>query len=113
MTRKQGPGPVLVEKKYMKEARIRNLGSAIFLAAVRDYRSLDEDKHRDAGQFLYPRTPEAHSHYDWAVGMIEGLDPAWLRSSLGRFRGRWDGQRFARMNPLITPRRRCQPKGRR
>jgi hypothetical protein len=110
MTRKQGPGPQLVEKKYTKEVRTRNLGSAIFLAAIHDYRSLNEDKHKDAERFLYPKTPASQEHYDWAVGLIQGLDAAWIRSSLDRFKGRWDGQRFARMSSARPIRSHCKPK---
>ncbi len=102
--------PDLSEKRHPKEPRIRNLGTAIFLAAIQDYRSLNEDKHKDAERFLYPRTPASQNHYDWAVGLIEGLDPAWLRSSLDRFKGRWDGQRFARMGSMGPIRRNCKPK---
>jgi hypothetical protein len=97
------------KKTHAKELRIRNLGSAIFLAAIQDYRSLDKDRHEDAERFLYPKTPDSQDHYDWAVGLIKGLDPAWLRSSLDRFKGRWDGQRIARMSPA-RPIRRCKTK---
>ena len=102
--------PDFPEKRHPKEPRVRNLGSAIFLAAIRDYRSLNEDTHKDAERFLYPQTPASQNHYDWAVGLIEGLDPAWLRSSLDRFKGRWDGQRFARMGSARPIRRPCKPK---
>jgi hypothetical protein len=102
--------PDLTKKRLPKEARIRNLGSAIFLHAIQDYRSLNEDTHKDAERFLYPQTPESQDHYDWAVGLMEGLDPAWLRSSLDRFKGRWDGQRFARMGSARPIRRPCKPK---
>jgi hypothetical protein len=102
--------PDLTKKRLPKEARIRNLGSAIFLTAIQDYRSLNEDTHKDAERFLYPQTPDSQDHYDWAVGLMEGLDPAWLRSSLDRFKGRWDGQRFARMGPARPIRRHSKPK---
>ncbi len=52
--------------------RTRNLGAAILLAAVQDYRSLDEDVHKDAERFLYPQTQESQDA---------------LR--LGSFDGRW------------------------
>jgi hypothetical protein len=102
--------PDLTKKRLPKEARIRNLGSAIFLTAIQDYRSLNEDTHKDAERFLYPQTPDSQDHYDWAVGLMEGLDPAWLRSSLDRFKGRWDGQRFARMGSARPIRKPCKPK---
>ncbi len=102
--------PDLTKKRLPKEARIRNLGSAIFLTAIHDYRSLNEDTHKDAERFLYPQTPASQDHYDWAVGLMEGLDPAWLRSSLDRFKGRWDGQRFARMGLSRPIRKQCTPK---
>ena len=53
---------------HPKEARIRNLGSAIFLAAIRDYRSLDEDTHRDAEQFLYPQRAPARTNMTGLLG---------------------------------------------
>lgn len=92
------------------KSRMRNLGDAIFLAAVQDYRSMDEDTHQDAKEFLYPQTPEAQDQYDWAVALADGLDPAWLRNALDRFKGKWDGQRSARSTRLS--RRNCQPKKR-
>ena len=74
-----------------------NLGTAILLAAVLDYRSLHEEVHRDAARFLYPQTPEARDHYAWVVSLAEGLNPAWLRSSLDRSRAKWDWLRRARV----------------
>jgi hypothetical protein len=110
MTREPRYDPELRKKKHPKEVRTRNLGSAIFLAAIQDYRSLNEDKHKDAERFLYPKTRASQNHYDWAVGLIQGLDPAWIRSSLDRFKGRWDGQRFARMGSARPIRSVCKPK---
>lgn len=85
----------------------RNLGSAIFLVAIEDYRSLRAEPHQSAAQFLYPATPEAQERYDWAMGLVEGLDPAWLRDALDRFRRTWDAQRCARMK---RPSRRARKK---
>jgi hypothetical protein len=73
----------------------RNLGSAIFLAAIEDYRSMCDELHESAQRFLYPRTPAWQAQYDWALSLAEGLDPAWLRDALDRLRDKWDGQRFA------------------
>lgn len=81
-----------------------NLGAAILLAALRDYRSMDEDLHRDAERFLYPQTQESQDHYDWVVSLADGLDPAWLRDSLDRSRSKWDWLRGARA--LATGQRR-------
>jgi hypothetical protein len=81
-----------------------NLGAAILLAALQDYRSTDEDLHKDAERFLYPQTQESQDHYDWAVSLADGLNPAWLRDSLDRSRSKWDWQRGARV--LATGRRR-------
>ena len=78
--------------------RIRNLGSAILLAAVQDYRCMDEDRHKDAERFLYPLTPESQAHYDWVVSLDDGLNPAWLRDMLDRSRNKWDWQRGARIS---------------
>lgn len=84
--------------------RTRNLGAAILLAAVQDYRSLNEDVHKDAERFLYPQTQESQEHYDWVVSMADGLNPAWLRDSLDRSRSKWDWQRGGRI--VATGRRR-------
>ena len=83
--------------------RTRNLGAAILLAAVQDYRCLNEEAHKDAERFLYPQTPESQDHYDWVVSMADGLNPAWLRDSLDRSRNKWDWQRGGRI--LATERR--------
>lgn len=74
-----------------------NLGAAILLAAVQDYRSLNEDLHKDAERFLYPQTIESQEHYDWVVSLVDDLNPAWLRDSLDRSRNKWDWQRAARI----------------
>ena len=68
----------------------RSLGGAIFLVAIEDYRSPDEQEHKSAEQFLYPRTRQWQEHYDWAVALTEGLNPAWLRDALDRSRRKWD-----------------------
>jgi hypothetical protein len=85
--------------------RMRNLGAAILLAAVRDYRCMDEERHKDAEWFLYPLTPEARAHYDWVVSMDDGLNPAWLRDLLDRSRNKWDWQRGARISATGKVRR--------
>ena len=77
--------------------RTRNLGSAILLVAVQDYRGMDEERHKDAEQFLYPQTPKARAHYDWVVSLDDGLNPAWLRDLLDQSRSKWDWQRGARI----------------
>jgi hypothetical protein len=77
--------------------RIRNLGAAILLAAIRDYRSVDQERHEDAERFLYPITQEWQDHYDWALSLTEGLNPAWVREMLDRLKGRWDRQRSFRV----------------
>ncbi len=89
--------------------RTRNLGAGILLAAVQDYRSLDEDVHRDAERFLYPQTQDYQQHYDWVVSLADGLNPAWLRDSLDRCRRKWDWQRSARI--LASGRRSISGKG--
>ena len=78
--------------------RIRrgSLGGAILLAAIGDYRSMVDEVHRDANQFLYPRTRERQEHYDWAVSMAGGLNPVWLRDALDRSKRKWDVQRLER-----------------
>ena len=77
--------------------RTRNLGAAILLAAVQDYRGMDEERHKDAERFLYPQTLESQDHYDWVVSLADGLNPAWLRDSLDRTRSKWDWQRGGRI----------------
>jgi hypothetical protein len=81
-----------------------SLGGAILLAAIGDYRSMDDEVHNDAGKFLYPRTPERQEHYDWVVSMAGGLNPAWLRDALDRSKPKWDVQRLER--PTLQGRRR-------
>jgi hypothetical protein len=78
------------------QVRRGSLGGAILLAAIGDYRSIDDEVHRDADQFLYPRTPERQQHYDWAVSVAGGLNPAWLRDALDRSKRTWDVQRLQR-----------------
>jgi hypothetical protein len=85
----QSSDPVPTPKKY-------NLGGAIVLAAIGDYRCMDEQAHKDAEAFLYPKTPEQQEHYDWAVALADGVNPAWLRDALDRFKAKWDWQRFER-----------------
>jgi hypothetical protein len=78
--------------------RMRNLGAAILLAAVQDYRCMNEERHKDAERFLYPQTPESQQHYDWVISLADGVNPAWLRDSLDRSRNKWDWQRGARIS---------------
>jgi hypothetical protein len=89
--------------------RMRNLGAAILLSAVQDYRSLDEDIHKNAERFLYPQTQQYQDHYDWVVSVADGLNPAWLRDALDQSRKKWDWQRSARI--IAAGRRRIGGKG--
>ena len=75
---------------------MRNLGIAICWAASVDYRSMNQEAHEDAERFLYPQSPEWQRQYDWALVMAEGLNPAWLRDALDRFKGKWNRQRSLR-----------------
>ncbi len=75
------------------QAKRRSLGGAIFLAAIADYRGTDAQEHRSAKLFLYPQTRQWRRHHDWALELAEGMNPAWLREALDRFRSKWDGQR--------------------
>src|SRR5271165_7360973 len=75
----------------------RNLGGAIFLVAIDDYRSTDEEIHEDARDFLYPPTADWQDHFDWAVSLADGLNPAWVRDALDRCRYTWDQQRADRL----------------
>jgi hypothetical protein len=83
------------------QTNTRSLGGAIFLVAIQDYRSADEQEHKSAERFLYPRTREWQEHYDWAVALTEGLNPAWLRDQLDRCKNKWDRER-ARQIALET-----------
>jgi hypothetical protein len=84
---------------------MRNLGSAILLVAVQDYRGMDEERHKDAEWFLYPRTRAARAHFNWVVSLDEGLNPVWLRELLDRSRNKWDWQRGARISATGKTRR--------
>jgi hypothetical protein len=75
----------------------RSLGAAIFLVAIDDYRSADDQEHKSAERFLYPKTPEWQEHYDWAVALTDGLNPAWLRDALDRSKTKWDRERSRQM----------------
>jgi hypothetical protein len=70
-----------------------NLGFAIFVVAIEDYCSRDEEVHADARDFLFPPTAEWRDQFDWAVSLAEGLNPRWLRYELDRCRCSWDEQR--------------------
>jgi hypothetical protein len=75
----------------------RNLGNAILLAAIEDYRSLHPELHQSAKLFLFPPTAEWQNHFEWVISMTSGVNPAWLRDALDRAKSKWDKQRFARM----------------
>lgn len=88
-------------------ARRRNLGIAIFLVAIQDYRRMDEQLHQDAEQFLFPVEKDWQEHYGWAMSMADGVNPAWLRDALDRSRGKWDAQRLVR-KALLTRKTRLE-----
>jgi hypothetical protein len=92
-------GGVIPQPARMK---MRSLGWAIFLAAIADYRSKDEQEHKNAERFLYPKTREWQNHYDWAVALAEGLNPGWLRDSLDRDKAKWDGERASKTRRAPT-----------
>lgn len=73
--------------------RVRNLGSAVLIAAIQDYRSRDIEVHRSAVRFLYPETEQERRHFDWAVRMADDLNQAWFREALDKSRLKWDAQR--------------------
>lgn len=73
--------------------RTRNLGAAVLLAAIRDYKSSDPLVHGTAANFLYPATREDQEHLDWAIAMADDLSPAWFRQQLDGSRRKWDAQR--------------------
>lgn len=75
-------------------ARVRNLGAAVLMAAIQDYRGRDRDAHESAAQFLYPKTEQQQEHFEWAVRMTDDLNPAWFREILDRERQVWDALRL-------------------
>jgi hypothetical protein len=93
------------------QAKKRSLGGAIFLAAIADYRGTDEQEYKSAKRFLYPQTRKWREHYDWAVELADGMNPAWLREALDRFRDRWDGQRRERIARETRRAERNRPNG--
>ena len=103
-------GLVTISPTYQPaRTRMRNLGAAILLSAVQDYRSLDEEIHKDAERFLYPQTQQYQDQYDWVVSQADGLNPAWLRDALDQSRKKWDWQRGARI--IAAGRRRIGGRG--
>jgi hypothetical protein len=73
-----------------------NLGGAILLAAIKDYRGAEEKDHEDAQQFLYPETADWLERYEWVVAVAVGVNAAWLRDALDRSKAGWDMQRELR-----------------
>jgi hypothetical protein len=79
------------------QTKKRSLGAAIFLVAIEDYRSTDEQEYRTAERFLYPQTRRWQEHHDWALALADELNPAWLRDALDRFKDKWDKKHAQRM----------------
>lgn len=77
--------------------RRQNLGIAILLTAIQDYRSLDPELHENAAEFLFPRARACKEHYAWVVGLAEGVNSAWIRNALDRARKFWDAERAMRL----------------
>lgn len=71
----------------------RNLGGAILLAAISDYRSRDRRVHEHAREFLYPRTVATQNHFAWVLTLAPGVNPKWLREALDGQQAKWDRQR--------------------
>jgi hypothetical protein len=84
----------------------RSLGAAVLCSAIEDYMALDPYEHASAQDFLYPLTAEAQERLDWALSLAPGVNPAWFRSELDRFKPVWDRARAGR---LMVKRR--APKG--
>ena len=87
------------------QLRVRDLGTAIFWFAIVDYRSLNPEAHEDAKQFLYPQTLEWQRQYDWAMAMADGVNPAWLREVLDKYKSEWDTQRALRKGEVHEDRK--------
>jgi hypothetical protein len=92
------------ERATLKE---RNLGGAIFLVAIEDYCSMDDEIHKDARDFLFPATADSEHAFDWAVSLTDELDAGWLQSALKRSRFSWDVQRRERL-AVIAERKRVR-----
>jgi hypothetical protein len=82
------------EQPALKE---RSLGGAIFLVAIEDYCSIDDEIHEDARDFLFPPTADWQDVFDWAVSLTDELDAGWLRDALNRSQFSWDMQRADRL----------------
>src|ERR1700761_8376705 len=87
-------------------APVRDLGLAILVVAIADYRGGDEQLHRDAARFLYPQTATRRRHYEWAVDMQNKVTAEWLRGHLDRARPEWDAQRMFVAKPAARGQRR-------
>jgi hypothetical protein len=98
--------PAATPARMATELRGRNLGSAIILAAIKDYQSVQACVHESASSFLFPTSPEWRRRYDWAVALAKGLNPSWLRDALDRNKADWDAQRSARLRVTKASRRR-------
>jgi hypothetical protein len=72
----------------------RNMGCAILIAAIEDYRGTDDQAHKSAALFLYPATAPYQDHYEWVVSMAAGVNAAWLRDALDGTRCQWDAERL-------------------
>lgn len=79
----------------------RNLGAEILAAAIADYRGLgygaDEEHQIHAKHFLYPPNDNWQRHLSWAMSLMTGVDPKWLRDKLDHLKPKWDKERYARM----------------
>jgi hypothetical protein len=72
-----------------RRLRVKSLGWCIFVAAITDFQEGEEEWHRDAERFLYPKTPGRRDRFDWAVSVADGLNKVWLRTVLDRGRSQW------------------------
>lgn len=80
----------------------RNLGCAVLAAAITDYQSTNDQVHASARKFLFPQTWEYQKHFDWAVGLADGVDRNWLREALDKARNGWDLARGMRKRRTRT-----------
>jgi hypothetical protein len=72
-----------------------NLGAAILLSAVEDYRDGNLQNHNSAKLFLYPQHERYENHLAWAAGYTEWT-MVHLRATLDRERPQWDAARKGR-----------------
>jgi hypothetical protein len=76
-------------------AKRQNLGNALILQAIQDYREGSGLDHKSASQFLFPTTAAYRKHFSWAIG-LSSLDEGHTRRRLDELRRVWNANREKR-----------------